>query len=287
MKFGSKERVRKPLNRAPKVPLYYQSGAKTAEAKSPFKPKEAKRQKRRLVSKTVDFLIVLALVWGIVYSLIVNPSPKVIANNLSYHPLKTYTEAAAASLKKITNRNKLTLDEKGITRDIKKQFPEISTASVELPLFSQTPVIRLHIASSSFIFKSRDGAYVINSDGKLTGSAQDTPAAKNLPIITDLAGLPAEPGKQVLSTTDVIFIETIIIQSKHAAVPISSLELPVAAQELTLRTADRPYFVKFYLGGDALQQAGQFLAARANFDKNNNQPAQYLDVRIPGKIFYR
>jgi hypothetical protein len=70
-------------------------------------------------------------------------------------------------------------------------------------------------------------------------------------------------------------------------VSVSSLTLPKTAQELDLRTKDRPYYVKFYLGGDALLQAGQFLATRRQFDTSNTQPAEYLDVRVEGKIFYK
>jgi hypothetical protein len=70
-------------------------------------------------------------------------------------------------------------------------------------------------------------------------------------------------------------------------VTITSLSLPSKPSELDLRTKDRPYFVKFYMGGDALTQAGQFLAARAQFDRQNHQPADYLDVRVAGKIFYK
>jgi hypothetical protein len=63
--------------------------------------------------------------------------------------------------------------------------------------------------------------------------------------------------------------------------------LPSTAEELDIHTPDRPYYVKFYLAGDALLQTGQYLASRHQFDTTNSQPAEYLDVRIPGKIFYK
>jgi hypothetical protein len=36
-----------------------------------------------------------------------------------------------------------------------------------------------------------------------------------------------------------------------------------------------------------MQQAGQFLATRNQFNDTNTQPAEYLDVRVPGKVFYK
>jgi len=90
-----------------------------------------------------------------------------------------------------------------------------------------------------------------------------------------------------VSASSAKFINTVIAQSKRANVPIVSFVLPNTAQEVDLRTSDKPYYVKFYLGGDALIQTGQFLAARHQFDATNSQPSEYLDVRVAGKIFYR
>ncbi|MGH7156635.1 MAG: hypothetical protein ACREGG_00760, partial [Candidatus Saccharimonadales bacterium] len=83
------------------------------------------------------------------------------------------------------------------------------------------------------------------------------------------------------------FINTVIAECKHSKVPISSLVLPTTPQELDLHTADQPYYVKFYLGGDVLNEAGQFLAARNHFAQTKQSPSQYLDVRVQGKIFYK
>jgi hypothetical protein len=61
--------------------------------------------------------------------------------------------------------------------------------------------------------------------------------------------------------------------------------LPPSAQEIDLYTSDKSYLTKFYLGGDVLQQSGQFLAARNHFKEIGEDPATYLDVRVQGKIF--
>jgi hypothetical protein len=63
--------------------------------------------------------------------------------------------------------------------------------------------------------------------------------------------------------------------------------LPPKAQELDLRASDQSYYVKFYLGGDAMIQTGQYLAARQKFAQTKQQPGEYLDVRVSGKIFYK
>jgi hypothetical protein len=70
-------------------------------------------------------------------------------------------------------------------------------------------------------------------------------------------------------------------------VPISALSLPAVPEEIDLRASDQPYYVKFYMGGSAVLQTGQFLAARQHFKQTGQLPAQYLDARIAGKVFYK
>ena len=289
MLFGGKkkQRPRKSLSRPSRVPLTYYKSAKNEPAASPFKPINKKPKSRRIIPKVTYLLLISVLFLGLIYSLLVSAKPRIIASSLSYRPQKSYEEAAAANLAKLKNRTKLTFDEKDLVNSLKKQFPEISSATVELPLFSHVPVIRLNVAAPSFVLKNSDTLYVIDSEGKVVGRAANFPQAKNLPALTDVLGSSASLGKQVISSSSVTFIETLILQLKHGNVPVGSLELPQAAQELRLRTADRPYFVKFYLDGDPLRQSGQFLAARHNFDSKGQQPAEYLDVRIPGRIFYK
>src|SRR5207302_459575 len=101
----------------------------------------------------------------------------------------------------------------------------------------------------------------------------------------DQSGFKTQAGQPALSSQAVNFIKNIITQCHGAKVPVASLTLPKTAQELDFKAADRPYFVKFYLGGDPVLETGQFLAARHRFDQTG-QPTSYLDVRVNGKIYF-
>jgi hypothetical protein len=227
------------------------------------------------------------LLGGLVYSLLISPNPTVKANNLTFHSLAEYKTAAAAQLAHFDNRNKITFDESGLTTALKKQFPEISSVQVELPLFSEHPSIFLTIDRANFFLESQGIRYVIDSSGKAITKAANLPAVGNLPIINDTSGFAITPGRQVLSSSGVAFISTVIAQCRQANIKIASLTLPAVPQELDLKAKDRSYFVKFFLGGDVMSQAGQYLASRHHFDETNQQPSQYLDVRVDGKVFYK
>jgi cell division septal protein FtsQ len=292
----NKENERQPRNRSSnqgkaKTPLtFYRSADPAIDTKSPFRNKKAVEQTSkigRFFAGFLEWIIFIGLIALLAYSLAIKPNSVIEINSQSYQQKITYQKEANKILSGVKYTNKITFDEQGIINKMQKQFPEITSASIELPIFAQSPVIHLQIASPSFILTSSTGSYVVDSQGVAVAKTSEFNGAQNLLVVEDQSGFNAEVGKQVMSADAVNFINTLTRQSEHAKVTISSLTLPKTAQELDLRTKDKPYFVKFYLGGDALLQAGQFLATRHQFDASNNQPVEYLDVRVPGKIFYK
>lgn len=270
-----------------KASSYYRSTpSRTPSPRSPFE-RSQNRPRTRLVVIAIDILVLLVLVFCLIYVLSLKPSPQVYVNNNSYRPVSVYRQAAAAELQSLKNRNKVSFAEGQVVASLKRQFPEIANATVQLPILGQRPVIRLNVAGPSFFLETGGDIYIINTQGKVVAKRIDLPKITNLPSVSDQSGFKPASGSQILGSNAVHFINDLIIQCKKSQIPITSLSLPAIAQELDLRTADRTYFVKFYLSGEASQQIGQFLAARQQFDLQNSQPSEYLDVRVAGKIFYK
>jgi len=268
---------------------YYRSGQLSDKAASPFKSqaKPPKAARRKVLFGLADIIVVTALVVGLAYSLLVKPDPEILANSSAYHPSSVYKQAAIKQFQLLKNRNKVSLDETGIVQSLERQFPEIAGASVELPLFGETPILHLDIAPPSFFLASAGKSYIVDQQGKVVAQSASLPEIKNLTEVIDQSGFTVIIGSQTLSASDVNFINTVAAEVNYAKIPIASLTLPSLAQEMDLRTTDCGYYVKFFLGGDPLLQSGQFLAARYNFDQSGSQPSQYLDVRVPGKIYYK
>ncbi len=168
----------------------------------------------------------------------------------------------------------MTLNEGDIVSSLQRQFPEISSASVVLPIFSQVPTVNIAIAGPSFVLKSQGQSYVVNSQGVATSDNGSQSLAHSLPSVEDQTGFKIEVGKQILSASEVAFINNIMIQSRHANVPVKSLSLPPLAQELNLYTTDQPYYVKFYLGGDSTQQIGQFICHAQTTKRHKCDPGR-------------
>jgi len=235
-----------------------------------------------------DIVLMILLIIGLIYSLLLKPQAKIVANDFSYRSLAAYSSKITPEFNRLSNRNKISFDEAAVVKSIEKQFPEVQSVRVELPFFSQQPTVWLSVAAPAFKLQSGGQSYIVDSQGVVAAKAADLPKLNKLVNINDESGFETGVGKQVISADAVNFIDMVIKQSQHAGVPISGLNLPPLAQEMDLRTVDAPYYVKFYLGGDALTQTGQFLASRHNFTQNPAQaPHEYLDVRVSGKIFYK
>ena len=277
----------KPSSPGRMKPSYY-SGSTSASKTSPFNKKiPVKRSFKFRVRHFLNLLGLLLIVAAIIFCTLLKTAPKVIVSDTSYHSKADYEAAAKVALKALRNHTKITLDRGGITNSLQKQFPELDSVRIEVPIISQIPTIRLSVAAPTFNFASGNNLFVVGSNGVVAAKSAQLSSSAKLPTLIDQSGFEAAPGKQVLGTNSIDFINTLIAQIKYAKVDIGSLTLPAAPQELDLRAAGSSYFVKFDLNGDALLQAGQYLAAKHKFDAEGKGPGQYLDVRIPGKIFYK
>lgn len=264
---------------------YY--GGQGPGRRSPFRQTKPEKTGRRMVHKAIDILLIMGVLAALFFSLSVKPSVRVEAANLPYRPGSDYAAVADQKLEALGNRDKITINDQAVVSAVKDSFPEVTTASLELPIFGQRPALHLNISPPVLELRSQSGSYVIDADGRAVGRTSVFPSIKNLSVVTDQSGFKVTTGQQALGSNSVQFIEVLLAQCRRAKVNVKSLTLPPADQELDLVTTDQPYSVKFYLGGDPLVQAGQFLAARHQFSGTHTQPVEYLDVRVSGKIFYK
>jgi len=280
---------RKRAGGAGRLPLNYYRSADGRAAASPFQKAPAKsaskiQKGRRLL---IYLVLLAAVIFGLIYSLLVQPSPKLILNSQAYHPAGVYRAVAVDRLKSVKNRSKISFNDQGVINSLESKFPEVAKASLELPILSQTPTIRLNISPPSLFLNNGGQRFVVDSQGVAVAKAGELPQIQDLALVTDQSGFAARAGKAALSAKGVNFIKGLAANCQKQKITIASLTLPAKPGELDLRAGDQGYYVKFFLNGDAAQQIGQFLAARHQFAASGPQPSEYLDVRVPGKIFYK
>lgn len=187
------------------------------------------------------------------------------------------------------NRSKLFIDTNGIAAQMSEQFPELGDVSVVLPLVGRRPVLKVAPARPVLVLSASGGPYVVDPKGRILALARETDSSlrQGLPVVRDESGLPIERGSTAITQETIAFIQEVTRQLSHAQVAVESLVLSPQANELHVQLEGQPYFVKFNMKGEGRLQAGTFLAVRERLQGEGKTPAEYIDVRVAEKAFYR
>lgn len=272
-------------------------GLKTGRQNSPESGPIVARSTNYWAQRLGLVLLLVALLFSAVNVFSLSSKAKVMPlisgqNKAFLRETTVYEQAANEVLaSSVWNRNKITVDTGSVSRELTRRFPELATASVTVPLLSHRPLVYIEPAEPALILMARNGAFVVADSGKALLQA-DNPEALNqpdLPKVNDQSGLRVELTRQALPADDVSFIKTVIAQLRDKQLTIESLSLPTAARQLDVKLAGEPYVIKFNLmaTGEARQQAGAFLATHERLQQQNIKPAEYVDVRVSGRAYYK
>lgn len=188
------------------------------------------------------------------------------------------------------NRLKLTVNTNALENKLKQRFPEINEVAITMPVTSRRLLFKIQPATPAFVIDSRgQESFIIDGRGVAVVKAANVPslARLKLVIVNDESGLDINIGKPVLPGESVDFISGVIGQLKAQNLEPASLILPTVANELHIRLAGEGYLVKFNMAGDARLQSGAFVAVKKKLAAENKKPAEYIDVRVNDKVFYK
>lgn len=206
-------------------------------------------------------------------------------------PQSEYEKYAAGLLSdSVWNHNKVTVNTGELSQKMLTKFPELTNASVTIPLLAHKPIVYVEPSKPALILLASNGAFVVSDSGKalLRGTNAASFNLSDLPVITDQSGLQLELGHQALPTASVAFVVSVMAQLNAAHVSVGNLSLPSNANELDVQIAGQPYQVKFNLHSDkAREQAGTYLATASSLQKQGITPSKYIDVRVDGRAYYQ
>jgi len=245
------------------------------------------------VAKLLRLVVFVAIGAFIVSNLLLNSSPRIVllGINGTFRDSGVYQAAAnQAFAGSGFNTNKITLDTNGIREALMQQFPELSDVSISLPLVGRQPVVYLQPSTSRLIVQTAGGAFVLDDTGKAVASGQivDNLRQAGLPEVQDQAGVgDVQVGSSVLPSTAVRFITEVAYQLKAKDLQIETLILPSLPSELHLKIKETGYYVKLNTRGDARVEVGAFLALKQYLESQSKTPAEYIDVRVENRAYYR
>lgn len=236
-------------------------------------------------------LIILA---AIGYSLTLSNSPKVVilgenSTNALRGDANEYQKLMQQQLSKsLFYRSKLTLDTNKLTRELKAAYPEFSDLAVVLPLIGRRPVVQVKPAEGTFILKNSRGAYLVDQNGRaVLVFPPEASLPSTVPVVADQTNLDLKSGQTVLPKESLSFMHEVIGQFKAKGLQIESITLPARANELHIKLSGQSYVIKFNMDGAGREQVGTYLALADKLKSEGITLAEYIDVRVEGKAYYR
>ncbi len=190
--------------------------------------------------------------------------------------------------KSVLNKSKLTFNSTSTIEAFQRQYPEVASVAVSLPLLGHKPIVRIAVSSPAFILASQNGAYYVSDNGTpLVRVADVKNQLEGVLTVTDESNVPISIGKQVLPTKTVKFISSVLQYLETAAVPIESVTLPTEANELQVRLSGQAYVIRFNTIEDARTQVGTLLAVQKRLQGSGEVPKEYIDLRVEERAYYK
>jgi len=259
---------------------------------------EQSRGRKSATSRTIASALPFWLLTGLAIVCVVkvlwlsaNPRVIIVGNTTTssaYAKSATVYEAAAHAFltSSVTNRSKITADLDGAARELERAYPELAQVTVSIPLVSNRPVVYAEIAQPSLILQMPHGNYALNKAGVVLARTPKIPA--QVPVMVDQSSVAPKLGVQYLPGSAVSFIQTVDYQLRSAHMTISTFVLPPdSPYELDVRLGGQSYLLRFNLEESAQVQSGAAVATIQQLSAQGKLPQTYLDVRVPGRVYYK
>lgn len=252
---------------------------------------KSRRLPRSFLAQLPFWLLVVLAVVCVLKVLALSTNPKVIIlgkSSVSANYLQSTDTYVAAAHKllggSITNRSKLTINLGGVAKAMEQQFPELQTVSLDVPLIGSRPIVYVQVASPSLVLQTTHGNFALNKSGLVLTGLRSLPTG--VPLVVDQSGSTPKLGKQFLPSGTVAFVQTLAYQLAAAHLSVSTYVLPASSPyELDVRLEGQPYAIRCNLQGNATIQSGAAIATVQHL--STTVPANYIDVRVPDRVYYK
>jgi hypothetical protein len=190
----------------------------------------------------------------------------------------------------IWNRSKLTINTAKVEGQIKTAFPELESVTISTPLFRHRPVVEVTLAKPAALLVTPNETYVLDGHGRALFNTHDKAPlldVSKLPAVTDQSGHQITLGKPGLTEDQVSYVRQLFLQSDAKQLSIESMTLQAGGGELYVKFTGVSYFVKFNFTADPRQSIGAYFAIKERLDQDHKTVGEYIDVRIPERVFVK
>jgi cell division septal protein FtsQ len=179
-------------------------------------------------------------------------------------------------------QNLLTLDSSRLVADLLRTDPMIKTAEVQRR-WPQGLNLVVTLKQPSLGWMSGNQTYLLDRDGSAIGAL---PAGTVLPVVVDGSNLPVALGQRVTTARFVGF-------TTDLAMALTGLKLAPTRYEVRDTTLDlyvttnKGYRLILDTTRPAAEEASDLSTLLTFLGKQGKAPAEYIDLRIAGKAYYK
>lgn len=286
-------RVTQPVQRT-SVFSYHSNRSAPETARARYEVPADRRRGLERLKHTPTLIAGIVIVGTLLYASLLGNQPRVqVLASSSGQPLQRSDEIYADFVSKqlggsVLNKSKLTFNAQPLVESLQKEFPEVDSAIVTLPLIGHRPIVRIAVASPSFVLATSQGAYYVSDKGMPLVKVSDIAnKPENIPTVTDETNLPIEAGKQVLPSDTVMFIAQLLAHLSSTKIAYESITLPLEANEVRVKPQGASYYIRLNALQDARTQVGTYLAVKNQLKESREQPKEYIDVRVEERAYYK
>lgn len=190
---------------------------------------------------------------------------------------RTAHEAAESRIGGMSVKSLVVADPERISDELKDSYGAVSKVSVTKK-WPNKLTIELSERERSVVWKSKENLYLVDPSG--TAYVQ-TPGQPEVTIIEDLTGLPVEVGKPVAGGSFIKIVGEIRQGLEAGGIRTPTFRVTETTFEVQAVAAEG-YYILFDTTRPVASQIQAALAA-----VKQARPAQYADVRVPGRVYVR
>ena len=273
-----------------KVPAEERGQLQTARLEAQKKQHKLRRAKHRL------FIVFALIAFGMLawantvrnYAIIYSDQSLVAQpNKASYQQTaQQFTKAHFGA------RFMISLPSEALANDLMSRHPEIQKVTVKSQIFSRNPQLFIAFRQPVLLWKTskQQQSYYVDSQGKAFDRnvfGKDDSLVK----VNDASGIPAELGSAVVSSRQIKFLGVLVGQVQARSdgkVKVNKITFPASStKEVDVNFNDKSYFARVYLDRLPEEQASELVTSINYFTEKNIAPAEYIDVRVKDRVFYR
>ncbi len=179
-------------------------------------------------------------------------------------------------------RNLLSFDDADFVLKLQQADPLLRSVGVRRQWFHAIAVTAV-LKQPSLGWSTGNQKYLLDRDGSAIGLLA---SGTTLPVVTDGSNLPVQIGQQVASPRFVAFCMQLVPALSASGMGVTGLSVKDTTLDLSV-SVNKGYRLVFDTGRDVGEELADLKSVQALLAAQKKTPAEYIDLRIAGKAYYK